>query len=93
MNNELAKHTTEIKYIFGNLTPEEDYDEIDKDISHKMQYAWSTFARYGVPKNLYYSNWCHYDNHNPYYTLINNRIQTKPLEINQLIRYIQEIRN
>ncbi|CDR67658.1 carboxylesterase/lipase family protein [Staphylococcus schweitzeri] len=93
MNNELAKHTSEIKYIFGNLTPEEDYDEIDKDVSYKMQYAWSTFAKCGVPKNIDHSNWCHYDKNNPYYTLINNRIQTKPLKINQLTGYIQEIRN
>ncbi|MBE5673277.1 carboxylesterase family protein [Staphylococcus sp. SS35] len=93
MNNELAKHTSEIKYIFGNLTPEEDYDEIDKEISYKMQYAWSTFAKYGVPKNIDHFNWCYYDKNNSYYTLINNRIQTKPVEINQLTGYIQEIRN
>lgn len=36
---ELAKHTSEIRYIFGNLEPNEAYDERDTNISKELQHA------------------------------------------------------
>ncbi|MCA0116996.1 hypothetical protein [Staphylococcus epidermidis] len=34
--NTLAKHTSKIKYVFGNLQPENHYDDIDIIISKQL---------------------------------------------------------
>ncbi|GGF22638.1 carboxylic ester hydrolase [Subtercola lobariae] len=49
-SGDLAKHTAEIRYVFGNLEPAEAYDEVDAQLSRDMQEAWSTFARTGAPE-------------------------------------------
>ena len=38
---ELAKHTSDIRYIFGNLEPANDYDQTDRADSNAMQSAWT----------------------------------------------------
>ena len=47
---ELAKHTSEIRYVFGNLTEDGTYDEVDRHVSDLMQDAWLSFARSGIPE-------------------------------------------
>jgi para-nitrobenzyl esterase len=46
---ELAKHTAEIRYIFGTLPAAPGYDAIDRQISNFLQEAWVNFARTGTP--------------------------------------------
>ena len=61
-SNELAKHTAEIKYIFGNLHPSDGYDDMDASLSIWMQEAWIAFARTGTPCGVNGEPW-------PAYTL------------------------
>lgn len=57
VSRELAKHTTDIRYVFGTLFAGENdggggegyYDETDAEISEAMQEAWLSFARDGFP--------------------------------------------
>jgi para-nitrobenzyl esterase len=46
--NFLAKHTAELRYLFGTLTLDE-YDETDRQISAWVQAQWVGFARNGAP--------------------------------------------
>ncbi|MEW6454075.1 MAG: carboxylesterase family protein [Pseudomonadota bacterium] len=47
-SNFLAKHTAELRYLFGTLTVD-GYDEADRRISAWMQAQWVAFARDGIP--------------------------------------------
>ena len=47
-SNFLAKHTAELRYLFGTLTVDE-YDETDRQISAWVQAQWVGFARNGGP--------------------------------------------
>lgn len=89
---ELAKHTSEIRYVFGNLEPKEDYDEQDINISKELQHAWIAFARNGVPQSQDDSSWPLYRNEDPYMTLIKNEIVSYPLELNHLTKVIHSLR-
>src|SRR5260370_38098633 len=48
-SRELARHTGEIRYVFGNLTTDGQYDETDQVIADAMQSAWPAFATTEVP--------------------------------------------
>lgn len=89
---ELAKHTSEIKYIFGNLEPKKDYDAVDINTSKALQHAWITFARNGVPKNCDGTFWPRYNSESPYITLITDKIVSYPLEIHPLTQAIHSLR-
>jgi len=45
MSRTLALHTAEIRYVFGNLTTDGQYDETDQVISDAMQSAWTAFCK------------------------------------------------
>jgi len=47
-SNFLAKHTAELRYLFGTL-PSDGYDETDTRIAAWMQAQWINFARDGAP--------------------------------------------
>ena len=47
-SNFLAKHTAELRYLFGTLTVDE-YDDTDRRISAWVQAQWVGFARNGAP--------------------------------------------
>lgn len=48
-NNERAKHTSEIRYVFGNLENSDFYEQADYSLAEEMQTAWIEFASKGVP--------------------------------------------
>jgi para-nitrobenzyl esterase len=80
--NELAKHTSDIRYIFGNLDPAGDYDQTDRTVADAMQSAWTTFARAGVPGSP--SVWPQYDPSAPKLSLIADTVQASTLTATQL---------
>jgi para-nitrobenzyl esterase len=47
----LAKHTAELRYLFGTLTAD-GYDEKDRRLSAWMQAQWVAFARDGAPADV-----------------------------------------
>ena len=56
-SSDLARHTGEIRYVFGNLTTDGQYDETDQVIADVMQSAWTAFARTGVPTVAWEAAW------------------------------------
>ena len=90
--NELAKHTSEIRYVFGNLAPADDYDTVDVAISQAMQGAWIAFARLGVPCNPDGSPWPRYERTAPFLTWIENEMTSHPFVIDELTAMIHSLR-
>jgi len=83
---ELAKHTSDIRYVFGNLNPADDYDQTDRVVSNAMQSAWAAFARSGVPVSE--SIWPRFDPSEPKLSVIADTIRTRPLTTTRLTEII-----
>jgi len=90
--NELAKHSCEIRYVFGNLEPAEDYDEIDARVSDTMQHAWSEFARTGTPSSPDGSLWPRYEDGAPRLTYLDETTQIRPFVTTELTNVIHTLR-
>ncbi|MFD6698194.1 MULTISPECIES: carboxylesterase/lipase family protein [unclassified Microbacterium] len=56
-SDERARHTAELRYLFGTLTPE-GYDDADRNVSSWIQEQWVAFARDGAPAD---PSWPRYD--------------------------------
>lgn len=89
---ELAQHTSEIKYVFGNLQPEEHYDDRDRIISKQLQHAWITFGKKGVPQNEDGTSWACYNRDEPYINHIKDTVYSEPLKLNPLTEIIHSLR-
>jgi para-nitrobenzyl esterase len=89
---ELVKHTSEIRYVFGNLAPADAYDATDVAISQAMQDAWIAFARTGVPHNSDGSPWPAYDRAAPSFTLIRDEVVSRPFVVDELTAIISSLR-
>ncbi|MEU0569287.1 carboxylesterase family protein [Nonomuraea sp. NPDC005983] len=83
---ELAKHTCDIRYVFGNLDPADDYDQIDRGVSDAMQSAWVEFARTGVPASG--SAWPRFDPAAPKLSVIADAVRLRPLVTAKLTEII-----
>lgn len=88
----LARHTSEIRYVFGNLAPVGDYDETDRVIADAMQSAWTTFARTGVPQSPDGMAWPAFDAHAPQYMSIEDGLLPRPYAASELTRAIASMR-
>jgi len=91
--NELAKHTAEIRYVFGNLTNDDYYDDVDRAISGVMQHAWISFARDGVPTTPEGLQWPRYDAVAPLVAAIENGVAFGPFPVSDLILAINTLRS
>jgi para-nitrobenzyl esterase len=90
--NELAKHTAEIRYVFGNLVPTDAYDTVDVAISQAMQDAWIAFARTGEPCNADGSLWPRYESTVPFLIWIENEMTSRPFVTDELTAMIHSLR-
>jgi len=90
---ELAKHTAEIRYVFGNLAPPAAYDAADAAVAQAMQAAWIAFARIGVPCHPDGSPWPSYDSTAALLTWIEDELTTRPLEASALTTLIHALRS
>lgn len=77
-SGELATHTSEIRYIFGNLEPADDYDGTDADVSAVMSAAWTSFARTGVPAMPGGAPWPQHEASGPRLVYIANTVEILP---------------
>ena len=93
LTQELAKHTAEIRYIFGNLQPVEMYDDVDASIARTMQQAWIAFARTGVPSNEDGGPWAAYSSTTEMSTNIGEHVTSAPLFVSKLARVISTLRH
>lgn len=85
-SGELAQHTSEIRYVFGNLAPESHYDAVDRRLSTEMQEAWTAFAHTGVPRAGGRS-WPNYQTDNPRLTVLGNTVSTDSLAVAPLTKF------
>jgi para-nitrobenzyl esterase len=90
-SGDLAKHTSEIRYVFGNLAPSEDYDGIDIEISSALQEAWTTFARTGTPA-VNGVTWPRYAPDDPALTVISDEVHAERLTVTPLTTLIRSQR-
>jgi para-nitrobenzyl esterase len=89
----LAKHTAEIRYLFGNLAPAEDYDETDAELADAMQDAWIAFARDGVPVLPDGTAWPRFDNDRKRMTVITDTLREVPFTTSALTNIIHTLRS
>ncbi|GGT47068.1 hypothetical protein GCM10010176_107430 [Nonomuraea spiralis] len=74
----LAFHMSDIPYVFGRLTPAEDYDETDAHVSQTMTHAWTEFARTGVPSSPDGTPWPAATRTAPHLTIVNDKTHSAP---------------
>jgi para-nitrobenzyl esterase len=90
---ELAKHTAEIRYIFGTLPPAPGYDAIDRRISTFLQQAWINFARTGTPGAPDGVPWPSYVAANHKARVIDDPFALDPISNDPLVRLMQTARS
>lgn len=103
----LAYHSSEIPYLFGTLTARgatnvshafgtsskmEDYNEIDTEVANGLQYAWTEFARTGIPRNPDGTSWPRVTTSDPRFTVIADLTQGQPLDISPVTWMINSLR-
>ena len=85
-SHDLARHTSEIRYVFGNLDPADDYEPTDRAISDAMQAAWIAFARTGVAGDT--ATWPRYSPATPEHTMIGDAVTAAALTPEHLAELI-----
>ncbi len=88
----LAKHSAEIAYLFGSMTPPQAYDETDAQVAREVQQAWSEFARTGTPRSVDGSSWPQYTNEDPEIAWIGDTTKARPLAPSRVEELIRESR-
>ena len=98
--NELAKHTTDIRYVFGNLAADGSegyYDEVDALLSQGMQDAWLQFAQEGIRRSdssVGSVEWPRYDPSRPETTWIGDGgIEVRPFAVTELMALVNSLRS
>jgi len=90
--NELAKHSAEIRYVFGNLTDDGAYDTTDRLVSDLMQQAWVSFAASGVPESPAGVGWPAYDPAQPLCAWIDDAVSVRPFPVTDIMRTLNKLR-
>ena len=88
----LVQHTAEIPYVFGHLDAEDGHDEVDRLVSERMQQAWISFARDGVPQSPVGSEWPAFDELRQDCTWIEEGIGARRFPANDVIRLLDRLR-
>jgi len=91
-SNELAKHTAEIKYVFGNMHPSDCYGDIDMSLSTFMQDAWIAFARTGTPHGMNGEPWPAYTAESELSLVIDAFPHTCPISVDPIVRLVHLLR-
>ena len=89
----LAFHCSELAYVFGHLTPAEDYDEVDAGVSDTIMHAWTEFARTGVPSSPDGTPWPAVSGSAPRQTVIDDKAQSCLLEVGPITELINSLRD
>ena len=92
-SGERAKHTAEIRYIFGTLSDDSAYDATDVALSLAMQQAWIAFARTGVPTLPGNSSWPRFINADEEIVQVGDTIKVTHLEPTKVVRLLAALRD
>jgi para-nitrobenzyl esterase len=88
----LAFHCCEIPYVFGHLTPADDYDEVDAQVGDTVAHAWTQFARTGVPSGADGTPWPAATGTAPQVTVIDDKALSSPLDPGPATELINSLR-
>ena len=77
--------------VFGNLTADGQYNEADQKVADAMQWAWTTFARTGVPRSDG-NGWPAFEAGAPEYMLIKDELSPRPYAVDELMTVISSMR-
>ena len=91
-SGDLAKHTAEVRYVFGNFTTDGVYDATDRNVSEFMQDAWISFARNGVPESPAGTVWPSYAAEAPSAACIGDVVTIQPFPIDEIMNEIHALR-
>ncbi len=89
---ELAKHTAEIRYVFGTLHDDGTYDATDAELSQQMQSVWTSFARDGQPSTSQGTPWPAYTRNAGQIAILGDRATVGDLPVSQVVRRIHTLR-
>lgn len=88
----LAYHCSELPYLFGRLTPSEEYDETDARISESLAHAWTEFARTGIPRSPDGTAWPTATTASLHTTVIGDATLSRPLDISPATELLHALR-
>lgn len=88
----LVQHTAEIPYVFGCLDEDGGHDEVDRRVSERMQQAWISFARDGVPQSPAGFAWPAFDHLRQDCTWIEDGIGTRHFPMSDVVRLLDRLR-
>jgi para-nitrobenzyl esterase len=91
-SRELAKHTAELRYVFGNLPDDAGYDAVDRHVSELVRDAWIAFARDGVPESPQGLPWPRCDADAPFAAIIRDAVTVEPFPTNRIIQIVNSMR-
>lgn len=86
----LAHHSAEIPYLFGHVGTD-DFDDHDAAVSDAVQYAWTQFARDGVPRHRNGTPWLTYTSDRQL-TIIGDDVRSEPWPSDPLTSMITSAR-
>ncbi|WP_410625588.1 carboxylesterase/lipase family protein [Amycolatopsis sp. cmx-8-4] len=89
----LAKHSAEIAYLFGSMTPGHAYDGTDAMVATEVQHAWTEFARTGVPASADGRVWPAYRGNARMLAHIGDRTEFRPAEPGTLAGLVVKARH
>ena len=93
VSERLAQHGSPVAYLFGTLTDDGSYDDVDARISREMMAALVEFARTGVPRSSGGQEWPRFDPAQPRQTTIGDSIAAGIYRVTPLLRAINGLRD
>ena len=93
VTNRLASHGAPVRYMFGTLTDDGTYDDVDTQISREMMYALVEFAKTGVPRSSGAVEYPAFNPAQPRQTLISDTISVASYKMTPLLRAINSLRS
>jgi para-nitrobenzyl esterase len=89
---ELVMHSAELRYVFGTLTDDGYYDDVDRGVSQLLQDAWVSFARDGVPLSPAGLAWPRYQSGAPQAALIDQTVTVGEFPVTELMSIVNSLR-
>ena len=86
VSQRLAQHGSPVQYLFGTLSDDGSFDDVDERISREMMFALVEFARTGVPRSSGGNDWPTFDPALPRQTTIGDSINAAIYKISPLLR-------
>ncbi len=93
VSGRLAQHGAPVPYLFGTLSDDGSYDEVDARISREMMAALVEFARSGVPRSTGGQEWPAFDPTQPKQTTISESISSGIYRTTPLLRAVNSLRS